>query len=93
MVNTRVHIFISGKVQGVFFRQAMKVTSIKNSVYGSVQNLNDGRVEAILEGDADNVNTVIEWCYNGPANSRVESVEVKNEEPTGLFSSFDVLYE
>ena len=93
MLNTRVHIFISGKVQGVFFRQAMKVTSIKNSVYGSVQNLNDGRVEAILEGDADNVNTVIEWCYNGPANSRVESVEVKNEEPTGLFSSFDVLYE
>jgi len=90
---TRVHILISGKVQGVFFRQAMKVTSIKNSVYGSVQNLNDGRVEAILEGDADNVNTVIEWCYNGPANSRVESVEVKNEEPTGLFSSFDVLYE
>ena len=89
----RVHILISGKVQGVFFRQAMKVTSIKNSVYGSVQNLNDGRVEAILEGDADNVNTVIEWCYNGPANSRVESVEVKTEEPTGLFSSFDVLYE
>ena len=41
---TRVHILISGKVQGVFFRQAMKVTSIKNSVYGSVQNLNDGRV-------------------------------------------------
>ena len=93
MLNTRVHIFISGKVQGVFFRQAMKVISIKNSVYGSVQNLNDGRVEAILEGDADNVNTVIEWCYNGPANSRVESVEVKTEEPTGLFSSFDVLYE
>ena len=93
MSMTRVHIFISGKVQGVFFRQAMKVSSIKNSVYGSGQNLNDGRVEAILEGDADNVNTVIEWCYNGPANSRVESVEVKNEEPTGLFSSFDVLYE
>ena len=93
MPNTRVHIFISGKVQGVFFRQAMKVTSIKNSVCGSVRNLNDGRVEAVLEGDDDNVNTVIDWCYSGPANSRVESVEVKTEEPTGLFSSFDVLYE
>ena len=44
MLNTRVHIFISGKVQGVFFRQAMKVISIKNSVCGSVRNLNDGRV-------------------------------------------------
>ena len=89
----RVHIFITGKVQGVFFRQAMKVTSIKKSVFGSVRNLNDGRVEAILEGDNDNVNTVIEWCHNGPANSRVESVEVKSEEYTGSFSSFDVLYE
>ena len=89
----RVHIFITGKVQGVFFRQAMKVTSIKKSVYGSVRNLNDGRVEAILEGDNDNVNAVIEWCHNGPANSRVESVEVKSEEYTGSFSSFDVLYE
>ena len=90
---THVHILISGKVQGVFFRQAMKVISIKNSVYGSVRNLNDGRVEAVLEGDDDNVNTVIDWCYSGSANSRVESVEVKTEEPTGLFSSFDVLYE
>jgi len=93
MSQVRVHIFISGKVQGVFFRQAMKVTSIKNSVYGSVRNLDDGRVEALLEGDDDNVNNVIKWCYSGPANSRVESVEVKNEKPTGSFSSFDVLYE
>jgi len=93
MNKARVHIFISGKVQGVFFRQALKVISIKNSVYGSVRNLDDGRVEAILEGNNDNVNTVIEWCHNGPANSRVESVEVKNEEYTGSFSSFDVLYE
>ena len=93
MNKARVHIFISGKVQGVFFRQALKVISIKNSVYGSVCNLDDGRVEAILEGNNDNVNTVIEWCHNGPANSRVEHVEVKNEKPTGLFSRFDVLYE
>ena len=93
MNKVRVHIFINGKVQGVFFRQALKVISIKNSVYGSVRNLDDGRVEAILEGHNDNVNTVIEWCHNGPANSRVESVEVKSEEYTGSFSSFDVLYE
>ena len=93
MSQVRVHIFISGKVQGVFFRQAMKVTSIKNSVYGSVRNLDDGRVEALLEGDDDNVNNVIKWCYSGPANSRVESVEVKNEKPTGSFLGFDVLYE
>ena len=93
MSQIRVHVFISGKVQGVFFRQAMKVTSIKNSVHGYVRNLDDGRVEAILEGDDGKVNKVIQWCYGGPANSRVELVEVKNEKPTALFSSFDVLYE
>ena len=93
MNKARVHIFISGKVQGVFFRQALKVTSVKNSVYGSVRNLDDGRVEAILEGDENKISNVVEWCHTGPANSRVEHVEVKNEKPTGLFSSFDVLYE
>ena len=93
MNKVRVHIFINGKVQGVFFRQALKVISIKNSVYGSVRNLDDGRVEAILEGDENKISNVVEWCHTGPANSRVERVEVKNEKPTGLFSSFDVLYE
>ena len=93
MNKVRVHIFISGKVQGVFFRQALKVISIKNSVYGSVRNLDDGRVEAILEGDENKIRNVVEWCHTGPANSRVERVEVKNEKPTELFSSFEVLYE
>ena len=92
MPNTRVHIFITGKVQGVFFRQAMKVISIKNSVYGFVRNLNDGRVEAVLEGDDNNVNTVIEWCNSGPANSRVDDIKISNEEFKNEFSTFEVLY-
>ena len=51
MKQQRVHILISGKVQGVFFRQALKVVAKKNSVTGWVRNLADKRVEAILEGD------------------------------------------
>lgn len=92
MTNQRIHVFVSGKVQGVFFRQAMKVTAKKNNVNGWVRNLDDGRVEAILEGDDENVNTLVEWCHAGPANARVEDVEIKTETYAGEFSTFDVLY-
>ena len=92
MENQRVHIFISGKVQGVFFRQALKVIAKKNNVAGWVRNLPDKRVEAILEGDDKYVNQVIEWARIGPANSHVDDIEVSNEEFKNEFSTFEVLY-
>lgn len=92
MAKIRVRVFVSGKVQGVFFRQAMKVVATKHNVTGWVRNLKDGRVEGLLEGDDVNVGTVIEWCHAGPANARVEDVEIRNEEYVGEFSKFDVLY-
>ena len=61
MKQQRVHILVSGKVQGVFFRQALKVVAKKNDVFGWVRNLTDKRVEAILEGDSQSVNLVIKW--------------------------------
>ena len=92
MKEQRVHVFVSGKVQGVFFRQAMKVIAKKNNVYGWVRNLPDKRVVAILEGDNNSVNSIIEWARVGPANSRVDGVEVSNEEFKNEFSAFEVLY-
>jgi acylphosphatase len=92
MKEQRVHVFVSGKVQGVFFRQAMKVIAKKNNVCGWVRNLPDKRVEAILEGDNNSVNSIIEWARVGPANSRVDGVEVSNEEFKNEFSAFEVLY-
>ncbi|MCY4489936.1 MAG: acylphosphatase [Thaumarchaeota archaeon] len=92
MVNQRVHIFVTGKVQGVFFRQALKVMAKKNNVFGTVKNLSDGRVEAILEGDSDGVGRLVEWAHGGPANARVEDVEIRNEKFSGEFSKFEVLY-
>ena len=83
---------VSGKVQGVFFRQALKVIAKKNNIFGWVRNLTDKRVEAILEGDSKSVNLVIEWVRVGPANSRVDGVEVNNEEFRNEFSAFEVLY-
>ena len=92
MKQQRVHILISGKVQGVFFRQALKVVAKKNNVTGWVRNLTDKRVEAILEGDSESVSLVIEWARIGPANSRVDDIEVSNEEFKNEFSTFEVLY-
>jgi acylphosphatase len=92
MGKQRVRLFIKGKVQGVFFRQALKVSAKKNNVTGWVRNLKDGRVEALLEGEDLDVSTLVEWCHAGSANARVEDIEIKNEKYKGEFSKFEVLY-
>lgn len=92
MAKQRVHLFVKGKVQGVFFRQAMKVSAKKNHVTGWVKNLKDGRVEAIIEGDDLNVSNMVEWCHAGPANARVEDIEIRNEKFKDEFTKFEVLY-
>ena len=79
-------------MQGVFFRQALKVMAIKNKVTGCVLNLEVGRVEALLDGNIDDVNAVVEWAHDGPANSRVDYVDIKNEDFKDEFTAFDVLY-
>ena len=92
MKQQRVHLLVSGRVQGVFFRQALKVIAKKNNILGWVRNLADKRVEAILEGDSKSVKSVIEWIKIGRANSRVDDIEISNEEFKNEFSEFEVLY-
>ena len=92
MSNQRIRLFVTGKVQGVFFRQALKVMAKKNNVFGWVKNLKDGRVEAVLEGDEEKVSRLVEWAHGGPANARVEDVEICNEKFSSEFSKFDVVY-
>ena len=92
MVQKRVHIFVNGRVQGVFFRQATKVIAMKNNVTGWVQNLDDGRVEILIEGDDKCVDSVIAWCDCGPANSRVDDIQINNENYLGSFENFEVRY-
>ncbi len=92
MSSKRIRIIVTGKVQGVFFRQALKVMAKKNNIFGWVKNLKDGRVEAVLEGDEEKVGRIVEWSHGGPANARVEDVEIHNEKFSGEFSKFDVLY-
>ena len=92
MVQKRVHIFVNGRVQGVFFRQATKVIAIKNNVTGWVRNLDDGRVEILIEGDDKCIDSVIAWCDCGPANSRVDDIQINNENYLGSFEDFEVRY-
>ena len=92
MKQQRVHLLMSGKVQGVFFRQALKVVAKQNDVSGWVRNLTDKRVEAVLEGNDESVKSIIEWARIGPANSRVDDIKISNEEFKNEFSTFEVLY-
>ena len=92
MIQKRIHIFIIGRVQGVFFRQSTRVMAIKNNVTGWVKNLNDGRVEIVAEGETQNIDNLIIWCKTGPANSRVDEFELSEENFTSEFENFEVRY-
>lgn len=89
----RIHVHVSGKVQGVFFRQALRAEAAKAGVAGWVRNLDDGRVEAVVEGPAAAVAAVAEWCRHGPAGARVSGLDIVDEDPAGESGPFAVGYE
>ena len=86
----RAHIWISGQVQGVFFRDTTRKKAEDLRLTGWARNLPDGRVESIFEGDKEAIEKIIEWAKEGPDTARVENVEVKWEEFRDEFSSFTV---
>ena len=92
MIQKRIHIFVAGRVQGVFFRRSTRVMAIKNNVNGLVRNLNDGRVEIIAEGETQNIDNLVTWCKTGPANSRVDEFKLLDEDFIGEFENFQVKY-
>lgn len=92
MVRVRAHVFVTGKVQGVYYRQNTMETAKKHCVTGWVRNLPDSRVEAVFEGDSDSVDSVIEWCRRGPPRAEVKDVEVLQEDYTGEFADFVINY-
>jgi len=83
-VAKRVHVFVSGQVQGVFFRAQAAQHARRLGVGGFVRNSPDGRVEAAFEGDPSAVDAMVEWCRSGPPLASVEDVEVTEEEPQGV---------
>lgn len=91
-MKVRAHVFISGRVQGVFFRSETGYEAKKRSVRGWVRNLRDGRVEAVFEGEEKAVNELIEFCRRGTPAARVTSLEVNWEVYTGSFRDFKIGY-
>jgi len=89
----RAHVFVSGKVQGVFFRFETRRLARRLGVNGWVRNRTDGRVEAVFEGERENVEKMIAFCKRGPPGARVTKVEVEWEEPTEEFEGFSIRYE
>jgi acylphosphatase len=80
----RLHVWISGKVQGVFFRANTQKKAKTLGLSGWVKNLANGQVEAVFEGDEEKLNKMLEWCKHGPELANVTHVEVKWESPEGL---------
>jgi acylphosphatase len=80
----RRRVLVSGRVQGVFYRDTCRRVALRNGVAGWVRNLVDGRVEAAFEGPPDAVDLMVRWAGEGPALASVLGVEVSDEEPEGL---------
>ncbi|MCL5406728.1 MAG: acylphosphatase [Deltaproteobacteria bacterium] len=92
MEKRRVHVWISGRVQGVFFRAYTRDAGRSIGVTGWVRNLPDGRVEAVFEGDEEKLKKMIAWCHRGSPLSRVELVDTRDETCTGEFETFTIAY-
>ncbi len=91
-MKTRAHVIVAGKVQGVFYRAETASRARSLDVTGWVRNLPDGRVEAVFEGEQNNVEKMIDFCCRGPPNAYVVNVDVKRQEWRGEFKNFTIRY-
>ena len=81
------HLIIGGLVQGVRYRESRREAADAQGVTGWVRNRLDGSVEAMVQGEADRVDALIDWCRRGPPQARVEGVEIEDGE--GRYDRFE----
>jgi len=86
-----IRVYISGTVQGVFFRSFIKENAEKRGVKGFVRNLEDSRGEVFIEGNPEEVKKMVEICKKGPKHSQIKNVEEKEEKFQGM-KTFKVLH-
>ena len=92
MVKLRMHLIISGRVQGVFFRWSAQKQAKVLEIYGWVRNQDDGTVEIEAEGEEENLRQFIKWCNKGPMLARVEKIDTEWEKYKGEFEYFSIRY-
>jgi acylphosphatase len=85
----RVHVWVTGRVQGVWFRASTHARALELGLDGWVRNLPDGRVEAVAQGAPDAVQAWVKWVHRGPPHARVDQVVVESEPPVEL-TGFEV---
>jgi acylphosphatase len=76
-LKTTVHLRISGAVQGVGYRHALRAQALRRGLSGWVRNRADGSVEAVLQGSPEDVDAVTAWARRGPPAARVTGVEAR----------------
>jgi acylphosphatase len=86
----RVHVWVSGRVQNVWFRDQCRQEASARGVTGWVRNLPDRRVEAVFEGSPEAVDALVTWCHDGPPRARVAGVEAQEETPVGEDQGFSI---
>lgn len=92
MEEAKAHLFIDGRVQGVFYRGFTREVAHALGLNGWVKNLRDGRVEAVFEGQKKLIQQAIQQCHAGPPGARVSSIDVKWESYTGEETGFSIRY-
>lgn len=85
-----LHLFITGRVQGVGYRYATYKKANELGLSGWVKNLPDGRVEAWIEGAPDSQNQLLTWCHQGPAFAHVIDIETHKKAPKNTYDSFSI---
>jgi acylphosphatase len=89
-MKVRAHVYISGRVQGVFFRAETRNKALKNNVTGWIRNTFDNRVEAVFEGERNDVEKLLIFCRRGPPMANITKINVNWENYLGIFNGFQI---
>jgi acylphosphatase len=92
MGKARVKVIVKGVVQGVNFRHYTQRQALRNNVAGWVENLPDGSVAAVFEGEEQDVEAMVQWCRHGPPSAQVKELIAQPEEYRGEYSSFTIKF-
>lgn len=86
----RVHLWIEGRVQGVFFRTSAQEQAFRLGLNGWVRNCPDGSVEIVAEGERKKIDDLVGWCHQGPPGAHVHKVHIQWEDSQGAFQDFRI---